>query len=166
MMNKKYYSTKQESLIANELGWECVVASGSRPGFLGDVYSDNWLGECKTHVNPGNKITFVFDVWNKIQDESASRFKYPVLFVDDGSQDIDKTWCMFNTIPVVESSLCVKYPYKYSKNVSFNSEDLSIHMKLIRPSSECLVYYVTNFHGKDVFIANLETFEQLFRLGR
>lgn len=91
--NKKF-SDKQEKLIASSLGWVQVSGSGSRPNLPGDVESDIYLGECKTHTTPGHSINFKFSVWDKIEEEAYSRFKKPVLFVDDGSQKLDHTYCM------------------------------------------------------------------------
>ena len=36
-MNNKYYSDRQEKMIADYLGWKQVVGSGSRPFTPGDV---------------------------------------------------------------------------------------------------------------------------------
>lgn len=92
-MSTKDYSIKQESSIASSLGWKVVSGSGSRSFHPGDVKSDKWLGECKTHIKPGHKIRFDIHEWGKIEDEAQSQRKNPVLFVDDGSQDLNKTWC-------------------------------------------------------------------------
>lgn len=84
-----------ENLVAGYLGWKVISGSGSRPGLPGDLSSDDWLGECKTHCTAHQPISFKFSVLNKICTEAFSRHKYPVLFVNDGSQTIDGTWCMF-----------------------------------------------------------------------
>lgn len=90
----KSASNAQERLIAKYLGWRQVSGSGSRPNHPGDVCSESWLGECKTHINSGHRLVFKFDVWDKIELEAMSQFKLPVLFVDDGSQLIQNTYCM------------------------------------------------------------------------
>lgn len=99
----KFYSMKQESAIASALGWSRVTGSGARINYPGDVCSDEWMGECKTHTTPGHPVIFNFAVWDKIEKEAMSQFKQPILFVDDGSQDLAKTWCMIDvtrmTIP-------------------------------------------------------------------
>lgn len=127
-MNNKYYSNKQESAIASALGWQQVTGSGARHLYPGDISGIDWLGECKTHTKPNQKISFIWTVWNKIGDEAASRAKYPVLFVDDGSQKLENTWCMIpehvdiseidNTIPIVD------YPKTLQKSVTFDSKSL------------------------------------------
>ena len=90
----RYFSDKQERQIASELGWSVVVGSGARHLYPGDVRSVEWLGECKTHATSNKPILFDMKVWDKISKEAAARQRYPVLFVDDGSQTLSKTWCM------------------------------------------------------------------------
>ena len=88
MKGKKYYSNKQETTVASYLGWSVVTGSGSRSTLPGDIQSDEWLGECKTHETTGHKIIFYHSVWTKLQDEAISKYKFPALFVDDGSQKV------------------------------------------------------------------------------
>ena len=92
--NNKVYSDKQEKLVASYLGWNLVTGSGARPNHPGDVISDEWLGECKTHTTEGHDIYFNFEVFQKIIDEASSQFKKAVLFTDDGSQKANHTWCI------------------------------------------------------------------------
>jgi hypothetical protein len=94
-MNNKYYSNRHEKMIAEYLGWKQISGSGARPFAPGDINADQWLGECKTHITPGHKIHFDIKIWNKIAEESASQFKQPAYFVDDGSQKINRTWVIF-----------------------------------------------------------------------
>ena len=90
----KVYSTRQENMIADYLGWETVPASGARDFNPGDVRSERFLGECKTHVTKVPRIDIFFDVWNKLDDEATSQMRTPVLFVDNGTQrDLD-TWAI------------------------------------------------------------------------
>lgn len=95
--NTKFHSSIQEKLISSYLGWHVVSGSGSRLCRPGDIISDEWLGECKTHTTKDNKLVFLMSVWNKIREEAVSQYKCPALFVDDGSKRIDKTWVMFST---------------------------------------------------------------------
>ena len=94
-MTNKQASDKQEKAIAKYLGWHQVKGSGARPTFTGDVESVEWLGECKTHTTPNHKIHFDIKVWNKIVDEAAAKFRTPVYFSDDGSQEMKNTFVMF-----------------------------------------------------------------------
>lgn len=119
----KHYSDIQEKKIARALGWKQVSASGARPLNPGDVISNDFIGECKTHTRPDRDIEFKETVWNKIEDEAWSQFKLPILFVDDGSQDLNKTWCMVSILPYKEH-IVIDYPLKHTKNIKFSSKDL------------------------------------------
>lgn len=90
----KYYSCKQEHMIAEYLGWDVVPGSGARDFHPGDIRSDCHLGECKTHTKSVNDIKFYSRVWNKIQHEAESEMRCPVLFTDNGTQKIENTWCV------------------------------------------------------------------------
>ena len=92
-MATKDYSSKQENMIADSLGWSVVAGSGAAACYPGDIISDEWLGECKTHLSPGKKIFFSKKVWKKIQDEAMVKRRFPVIFTDDGSQKSKHTWC-------------------------------------------------------------------------
>ena len=93
--NNKFYSDRQEKMIANYLGWKQVVGSGSRPFIPGDVSTFNWLGECKTHNTEKPTIVFLKSHWLKICEESAAKHRFPVLFKDNGTQLAENTWVMF-----------------------------------------------------------------------
>ena len=97
-MLAKEASNKQEMLVANYLGFKQVSGSGARNFHPGDVVGDEWLCECKTHVTPGHQLVFSFSVWDKIEIEASSQFKHPVLITDDGSQDLNKTFCMIKLV--------------------------------------------------------------------
>ena len=71
-----------------------VSASGARPFNPGDIKSENWLCECKTHTKPTDKITITKSVWEKLSNEAKSVMKRPVLFVDNGTQKIEDTWAI------------------------------------------------------------------------
>jgi hypothetical protein len=83
-------------MIASYLGWKTVVASGARDFHPGDIKTEEYLGECKTHMKPTDIITFKFDVWKKIQSEAVSVFKKPVLIADNGTQTADGPWCVIS----------------------------------------------------------------------
>lgn len=90
----KYYSTTQERRIADFFGWKTVSASGARPFHPGDVRSDQWLAECKTHIKEIDRLTVSKSVWRKLANEARSLHKLPVLFIDNGTQKIDDTWAV------------------------------------------------------------------------
>ena len=163
-MNKdatKFYSNKQEKMIANLLGWSVVSGSGAAAGHPGDITCGDWLGECKTHTSPGKRIVFYSDVWGKIAEEATSKFKYPVLFVDDGSQTIYNTWCIFPYKSVARTdSIIVPYPFKISKNISFSSEKLGDIMLSVNPQQN--VIFATKLGKYDVGITSLSSFSTMF----
>ena len=160
MRSSKYYSGIQENTIAKSLDWSVVTGSGARSTFPGDVESDMWLGECKTHTSPNHNITFNYTVWNKIDKEATSKFKYPVLFVDDGSQSLNKTWCMIPANVRGISMDIYPYPYKFRNNISFNSDKLSSYMQSLSICDN--VAFMTKFHEYNVFILRFDSFISLF----
>ena len=95
MKPTKYFSSKHEKMVADCLGWKVVPGSGARNFHPGDVVSERFLGECKTHVSEQTSIVFYRDIWEKIYAEATSQLKVPVLFVDDGTQVLNHTWCLF-----------------------------------------------------------------------
>lgn len=159
-MDKKYYSTKQEKMIADFLDWRTVSGSGSRHTYPGDVVSDSWLGECKTHVKPNQKISFNYSVWKKIVDEAASQFKHPVLFCDDGTQLKSHTWCMFpsNITHPLLMEFTVSIPHK--TNLVTSHEVLQ---SLLNTDSDIVTGVILKLQFQDivVHITNLETFDLL-----
>lgn len=93
-MPTKDFSSIQENRVAEYLGFNVVSGSGARDCHPGDIIGKDWLGECKTHMSIVPRIQFKLDVWKKICDEAIAKHRYPVLVVDDGSQNIERTWVM------------------------------------------------------------------------
>ena len=153
-MATKDYSSKQEKMISDVLDWDCVVASGARACHPGDVIDDNWLGECKTHVVSGKRIKFSYKELSKICEEATSKFRMPILFVDDGSQKESNTWCMVNT-----KTAPFDYPVK-SRTVSRSS--LFLDDKLIESCDATPSHILRfEFNGDDVLVMRLSTFKDL-----
>lgn len=159
----KFYSTKQEHMIASTLGWSVVSGSGAAAGHPGDISSDDWMGECKTHTSPGKKIVFYSAVWDKISEEAASKFKYPVLFVDDGSQTKGNTWCLFDYLPV-QPTYCEVFPYPHAvrTNISFDSDKLRTYLKECTPVDESKCILSVTLNNKKLGICSLNTFANFF----
>ena len=163
----KYYSSKQEKMVAKALGGYQVGLSGAGPGNPGDVKTYDWLVECKTHTEPGHRITFNNAVWKKIEDEAMAIHRKPVLIVDDGSQKESRTWCLcraanLNLARVISSSTIEKA----KKNLSFNDEILSSGIKTLTKTyvGETYEYavYEIEWEGETVVISPLSTFKELF----
>lgn len=131
----KYYSSIQENMIADYLGWRVVSGSGARDLSPGDLISPSFLGECKTHMGQVTNVIFYKDFWDKICEEAQSRFKYPALFVDDGSQRLDHTWVVTfeHSVDLTKAEL-YDYPYKFQVNLSFNHEELDNIINLLTPA--------------------------------
>lgn len=90
----KFYSSRQEHMVAEYLGWSVVSGSGARAFNPGDIRSDNFLGECKTFTKESDTIYCYNNVWSKITEEATAVMKKPVLFVDNGTQEAKNTWCI------------------------------------------------------------------------
>ena len=124
-MSTKDYSSIQENMIANLLGWSVVAGSGAAACFPGDVISDEWLGECKTHVDPGHKIFFSKSVWDKIKEEASVKNRFPVLFTDDGTQKDRRTWCLCMRDRLEMEDVYFEPMIKgINKNISFDHDSL------------------------------------------
>lgn len=129
----KVYSSKQENLIAYSLGWDVVSGSGAAACWPGDVISQEWLGECKTHTSSGKNILFSLDVWNKINEEAMVKQRKPVLFVDDGSQKLSNTWVCVNELNFnLSSLLIIDSELKIRKNITFNSSKKLDHIEKVK----------------------------------
>lgn len=150
-MSTKSFSNAQESRIAKYLGWNRVCASGARDFRPGDIESSDWLGECKTHTTPCHNIIFNQTVWNKISSEAIAVKRYPVLFADDGSQTIAKTWCMFSLNAISDRNIITrKYPFSIRTNIVFSSDKLSSDLHQTRLNEDInsiIVYQVPDGRG-------------------
>lgn len=146
-LTKKEASSKQEHRIAAALGWKVTSGSGARAFYPGDVSSDVWLGECKTHVDL-SPVLFYFSVWEKICDEAASQFKRPVLFIDNGSQQLSKTWCILNTVLDYDGEVCD------APSTCINAHTVNVAAAFF---DRHRVYRVP---GKDLYIMPFEIFQE------
>lgn len=152
MSSTKFYSDKQEKLVANHTNGRQISGSGARPFAPGDVESEDWLIECKTHTTPGHKISFTESVWNKIQDEAMIRHKYPAYVVDDGSQMLSNQRVLFSLCPEDLSSLPKENIQKFVKAA------ITFPVESIRSG----VIYQAYWGGKTVYVVSLKYFEELF----
>lgn len=159
-MSTKDYSNKQESMAAEFLGWQVVAGSGAATCTAGDIISDLFLGECKTHETVGSKVVFRQDVWNKICDESMVFGRRPVLIADDGTQNWRRTYCL-TTVPADISVLpkdefvVSNWSVKYKKQLNFDPDKLYAKFK----KTDSLVCVVPWYCGS-VLIMNLQTFNK------
>lgn len=165
-MATKLYSNKQEKMIAEYLGWETVAASGARDFCPGDVRSADWLGECKTHVGIRDRILVDAKVWAKIEQEAMSVFKKPVLFVDDGTQKADHTWCVLDFHKVCEDKVKTFDPnFKSRVNLIFKHSILFPAYNMVKRNSDKPVVATFQLQEKSLGIMSLYDFNELFGLG-
>lgn len=130
MTNTKVFSSAQESMIADYLGWDVVSGSGAVACKPGDVKSYDWLGECKTHVKDTRKIQFRCDFWEKIKEEALTQHRKAVLFADNGLQNAENTWCLCNSSVLNKSNtLVIDFPYNVKKNLMLDPDTAYRYMK-------------------------------------
>lgn len=138
-MATKDFSKIQEHRIAEYLGWTVVSGSGARDFYPGDIEGESWLGECKTHMKPSEIVVFYRKFWDKICEEAQSKFKYPALFVDCGTQKIDDTWVLFDA-SIVNPANCELISTSIVKtgvNIRFNINDLNrYYCSVVRDSPD------------------------------
>lgn len=161
----KYYSNKQEQLVARYLSMKVVSGSGAADCHPGDVQNENWLCECKTHVESGKKIMFNLKVWAKICDEAMYKFKNPLLVVDDGSQTLQHTWVMFDT----NCGLCceckkVPLPGIVKSNITFDSSRMKEHYESASKDSPDTIIFVYNISKhQQIGITPIDVFLKMLR---
>jgi len=163
----KFYSSKQEKLVAKELGGYSIGGSGAMPGVPGDVKTEDWLVECKTHTQSDQNIFFDLNVWTKIKNEAMGMHKKPVLIVDDGSQTVEKTWCLCRANNLnLGSVISLDLPMAVRKNITCRHDKLE---KALKDGTKRYIgafynggVFEANWAGENVIITSLATFKELF----
>lgn len=148
----KYYSDRQEKLVADYLNMDKVPGSGAFSGSPGDVSGNQWLIECKTHTTSPFPIKFSKKVWNKISKEAISKFKFPALITDDGSQSLSNTYVMFSLKYI---SNLDDYTTQDCSNLIKKSEWITFPCNLL--SSQHCIYLLSRTIG----VCSLETFKSI-----
>lgn len=162
-MNNKYFSNRQEKMIASYLGWKQVVGSGSRPFTPGDVNEYNWLGECKTHDTEKSSIVFLKRHWLKICEEAYAKHKFPILFTDNGTQLANNTWVM---LPLSVFDPTIVNIIEGLKNTSYKGTSLTFDLAETQALysqqsvSDKLNLFTLNWEGRDLAIMPLATFKE------
>lgn len=81
----RYYSKKQENLIAKELGGSRQPNSGATMFSKGDVVLSDWLIEAKTKTSPSNSMTIHKEWLEKNAEEAFAMGKeHSALIFDFG----------------------------------------------------------------------------------
>ena len=104
--NNKEFSNKQESMVADYMGWKVVAGSGARPFTPGDVFNEYFLVECKTHTEEQPNIVFYKNHWDKISEEARAKCRIPCLVVDNGTQKSQNTWVMLPVRSLPMENIC------------------------------------------------------------
>lgn len=159
-MATKDYSSKQESTVADYLGWKTVVGSGARDFHYGDVMDLEWLGECKTHIRKQKQIKFLKQHWEKLKEEALFHHKNPILIVDNGTQRIVDTYCLFtnrfDTICTLEQSDEIIQIEHKDVNIILSTDKLNVSN----------IYSVTGFDSVfTVYICSLAKFKDMLENG-
>ena len=166
MVANKVYSTMQEKRIAKFLGWDTVSASGARDFNPGDIKSSKFLGECKTHRTVSDTIVFKYADWIKIKEEAKSVFKTPVLFVDNGSQNLEDTWCIFSEGCCNDSVVIHDCAISGNKTLKVLTTILKSMKTLIKcySAEDLNHYHVISVHlgGEKVILCDVYNFATIF----
>lgn len=161
-MNNKYFSDRQEKMIANYLGWKQVIGSGSRPFTPGDVGSYSWLGECKTHDTEKPTISFLKSHWLKICEEAFAKHRRPVLFKDNGTQKAENTWVLTNmsifTPSLVNIIEGLKNTSTKGNSITFNLADAKTLYSKSAVDDKFNVFWFS-WEGRNLAVMSLETFK-------
>ena len=165
MLKSREASDLQEKRISKYLGWGQVSGSGARPTQPGDISGNDWLGECKTHVTPYVKVKFQVNVWNKIADEAASKFKQPAYFTDDGSQLIEKTWVVFRPMEIRTPYSPITCPFASDTVVNFHHNALIEKLKAYQVPFPLMQFTWKLPKPTTLWISNLETFREILEGG-
>lgn len=162
-MTNKEASNKQEKMVADYMGWRTTSGSGSRPFYPGDVASDHFLLECKTHVEYREDITFHKKHWIKISKEARSVNKYPVLVTDNGTQKPQYTWVMVSNSLIISESIDDRLELinrSTSGNyITFNHQTAS---SLYNEAKG--LYFSSKFDNSNLLIMPLSTFRDFYHL--
>lgn len=163
----KFYSTKQEKLIAKELGGYPIGGSGAAPCAPGDVRTYDWLVECKTHTEPDHSIFFSASVWSKIKNEATGMHRKPVLIVDDGSQTVSRTWCLCKSSHLnLGNAITVDLPVAVKKNITCKHDKLSANLKAESKRYIGDFYkdslYEVQWEGDSVVVMPFKLFKEIF----
>lgn len=166
-MATKEYSSVQEHKVADALGWEVVTGSGARPTVPGDVKSDKWLGECKTHTEKGQKIFFDLAVWQKISKEADATHRSPALIVDDGSQDLKHTWVACRQVSVDTTTMAMSDPYfAVRKNISFEDVRTKEYLESLYKLGGGIVFdsisLELTWNNEQILVMTFDTFTKVF----
>lgn len=165
-MTNKEASSKQEKMVAEFLGWKVVTGSGSRPFTPGDVNSDHFLVECKTHIEEQDNIVFYKKHWDKISTESRTINKYPALIVDNGTQKSKNTWVMIPKRMLPDDGVFKIFGLvntaRTDSTITFKHSAASLLFKLGHNDKK-ISYFPEWCNGEQIAIMSLEEFREFYQ---
>ena len=162
MPSKKDFSSKQEKMVADYMGWKVVAGSGSRPFTPGDVSGEHFLVECKTHITEKSNIIFYKKHWVKISEEARALNRYPVLIVDNGTQKSQNTWVMIPQAVLSESGSKIEgiaITSTSNNTITFNK---ALADSLYKNRYEDIRYFTYQFDSTNLAIMPLSDFRNLY----
>lgn len=166
-MTNKEASYAQEHMVAKYMGWRVVSGSGARPFAPGDVISDQFIVECKTHINE-SKVQFLKNHWDKIVIEARSKTKIPILITDNGTQQSRCSWVMipYNIVSNCTSPNCIEGLPNNSRSgntITFDHDSAySLYMGNCTSNNISVFQVRWNDQDPPLAILTLEAFRQFF----
>lgn len=155
-VNTKLYSSMHESAIAKYLNWSVVSGSGARPCCVADIESEEFLGECKTHIKPQKVYTFVNKVWTKLLNESMFAHRYPALFVDNGHQTFQTT-----LVAIPQYVVPIEYLDSYSViDIAPNLSSVTISAEEVECDNSNVIYS-SSLENSKVYIMPCKIFKAI-----
>ena len=83
MRPPRFYSKKQENKVAKAVNGKRTANSGATAFSKGDVRTDDWLLECKTHTDFKNSFTIKHEWIDKNREEAFQMGKHHSALVID-----------------------------------------------------------------------------------
>lgn len=83
MRPTRFYSSKQEKKVAKAVSGKQTANSGATKWSKGDVTTDDWLLECKTHTEPREQFTIKKEWIDKNREEAFQMGKHHSAIVID-----------------------------------------------------------------------------------
>ncbi len=165
-MNNKLFSSRQEKMVADYMGWKVVSGSGARPFDPGDVANAQCLIECKTHNTEQRNVVFRKTHWKKISKEARSVNKYPILITDNGTQMLKNTWVMLPrrviTSNIVNGILVAINTSTSGNTITFN-QDFAYSAYEAFYNDKAINFFEQAWEDEKVAIMTLEEFRKFYQ---
>ena len=88
MRPTRFYSKAQENKVAKAVDGKRTANSGATKFSKGDVITDNFLLECKTHTEFKKSFTIQYEWFDKNKEEAFAMHKnYSAIVIDFGNNE-------------------------------------------------------------------------------